>query len=211
VESVTPNSVYLENLRHQARKLAAASLSLSNLFTEEAVRLNWRDEASRLEALYLSVRRQLDRAKSIEDAASYGHSKARLIFSVGGLAVGAIGKMVSNEGLQAFSDDLLNSLPSEQHPFGTVLVCVGPRGVPDDVQVVSISQLARESNREESKVINELRMRGCLLFSEQAFSVLISRLTRDVREGRLSLPISTEKLTETKTSSCLKLVVKKSA
>jgi len=211
MEGLTPNSAYLKNLRYQVRKLTTASLSLTNLFAEEAVRLNWRDEASRLKALHSSIRQQLDRVKSNEDAASYGHSKAKLIISLGGLAMGRISKVVSkNEQLLAFSDDLLNSLADKQRPFGTVLICVGPKGMPDDVQVVSISRLARESNREEPEVINELRIRGCLLFSEQAFSRLIDKLTRDVREGRLFLPISTEKLTGTRTSSCLRLQVKKS-
>jgi hypothetical protein len=210
VESLTPNSAYLKNLRYQARKLSAASLSLSNLFAEEAVRLHRTDQASRLEALYFSIRQQLDGARRDEAAASRGHREARVMISLGGLAVGAIGKMVSkNEELQAFSEDLLNSLASKQRPFGTVLIRVGPKGMPDDVQVVSISQLARESNQEESEVINELRIRGCLLFSEEAFSVLIDRLTRDVREGQQFLPVSTEKLAEIRTSSRLKLVVKK--
>jgi hypothetical protein len=211
MEGLTPNSAYLKDLRYQVRKLTTASLSLTNLFAEEAVRLNWRDEASRLKALHSSIRQQLDWVKSNEDAASYGHSKAKLIISLGGLAMGRISKVVSkNEQLLAFSDDLLNSLAGKQRPFGTVLICVGPKGMPDDVQVVSISRLARESNREEPEVINELQRRGCLLFSEQAFSLLIDKLTRDVQEGRLFLPISTEKLTGTRTSSCLKLQVKKS-
>jgi len=210
MESLTPNSAYLKDLRHQARQLSAASLSLSNLFFEEAVRLDWRDEASRLEALYLSIRQQLDGARRDEAAASRGHSEARVMISLGGLVVGGAIKMASeNKQLLAFSDRLLKGLGGEQRPFGTVLICVGRKGIPDDVQVVSISRLARELNREESEIINELRIRGCLLFGEEAFSLLINRLTDDVQEGRLSLPISTEKLAETKTSSCLKLVVKK--
>ena len=212
MEGLTPNSACLKNLRYQVRKLTAVGLSLSNLFAEEAGRLNQRDEASRLEALYFSIRQQLDRAKRDEDIASYEYSKAKLIVSLGRLAVGGTIKMVSkNKELQAFSDHLLNSLGGEQRPFGMVLICVGPRGMPDDVQVVSISRLARESNQEESEVINELQRHGCLLFSEKAFSFLIDKLACDVQEGRLLLPISTEKLTETKTSSCLKLEVKKPA
>ncbi len=212
MEGLTPNSACLRNLRYQARKLTTVVLSLSNMFAEEAVRLNWKDEASRLKALHFTIRQQLDQAKRDEDAASYGYSKANLMVSFGRLAVGRTIKMVSkNKELQAFSNHLLNSLGGEQRPFGMVLICVGPKGMPDDVQVVSISRLARESNREESEVINELQRHGCLLFSEKAFSLLIDKLACDVQEGRLLLPISMEKLTETKTSSCLKLEVKKLA
>ena len=210
MEALTPNSACVKNLRHQVRQLTEASLSLSSLLAEEAVRLHRTDEASRLEALHLSIRQQLDRARRDEAAASRAHSEVNLKVSLGKLVVGGAIKMVSeNKQLLAFSDRLLKGLGTEQSPFGTVLVCVGPKGMPDDVQVVSISRLARESNQEEPEVISELRTRGRLLFSEEAFSLLIGRLTCDVREGRLSLPIPTEKLTETRTSSRLKLVVKK--
>ena len=212
MEGLTPNSACLKNLRYQVRKLTAVGLSLSNLFAEEAGRLNQRDEASRLEALYFSIRQQLDRAKRDEDIASYEYSKAKLIVSLGRLAVGGTIKMVSkNKELQAFSDHLLNSLGGEQRPFGMVLICVGPRGMPDDVQVVSISRLARESNQEESEVINELQRHGWCFGCNNRVRSQRKNTQCDVQEGRLLLPISTEKLTETKTSSCLKLEVKKPA
>ncbi len=35
---------------------------------------------------------------------------------------------------------------------------------------------------------------GYLLFTEEAFSLLIERLIGDVREGRLQLPVSRDKL-----------------
>jgi len=209
MEGLTPNSAYLENLRFQVRKLTAAVLSLSNLFAEEARRLNWRDEASRLKALHFTIRQQLDRAKSNESAASYGYSEAGLIRSLGGLAVGGTIKMLSkNKELQAFSDHLLKNLGGEKRPFGTVLICVGPRGMPDDVQVVSVSRLARESKREESEVINELERRGCLLFSEKAFSLLIDKLACDVQEGRLHLPVFREKLMEIWPQASIRLIPK---
>ena len=70
-------------------------------------------------------------------------------------------------------------------------------------------ELARESNREESEVISELRERGHLLLSEEAFSRLIDRLITDVQEGRLLLPVPTEKLAEIRTSSWVKLEAEK--
>jgi len=129
---------------------------------------------------------------------------------VGGLAVGGIIKVTSKDkGLLAFSDHLLRNLGDKERPFGTILVCIGPKGLPDDVGVISISELARESNREESEVISKLREGGHLLFSEEAFSRLIDRLTTDVQEGRLLLPVPTEKLAEIRTTSWVKLETEK--
>jgi hypothetical protein len=209
MEGLTSHSACLRDLQRQARELTSDSLSLVNLFAEESSRLNRQDEASRIRALYSSIRRQLNEAKRLESAASYGHSRAKLITAVGGLAVGSIIKMTSKDkGLLAFSDHLLRNLGGKERPFGTVAVCIGPKGLPDDVGVISISELARESNREESEVISKLRERGHLLFSEEAFSRLIDRLVADVQEGRLLLPVPAEKLAEILTSSWVKLKAK---
>jgi len=202
---------HLENLRHQASKLTSTGISLSTLFTEAAEQLSRKDEASRLRALNSNIAEKLERVKRDEYSASYGHSKARLVTSLGGLIAGVAIKMTSkDEQLSAFSDHLLNNLGGKRQPFGMVFVCIGPKGMPDDVGVVSISRLARESNWEESDVTNELQKRGCMLLSEKAFSLLIDKLIDGVLDGRLLLPISTEKLCEIKTSSLFKPEAKKS-
>jgi len=210
MEGLTLDNANLENLRDQAMRLTSAGLSLTTLFADEASRLNRKDETSRLIALHSSISQQLDQAKSSEDAASYGHSQAKLITSLGGLIVGSALKMTSKDKqLLAFSDHLLKNLGGKRRPFGMVLVCIGPKGLPDGVEVVSISRLARESDRDEPEVINKLQQRGCLLFSEKELSLLIDRLVDDVREGRLCLPISREKLSGITASNKSKLRSKK--
>lgn len=211
MEDLRGHDMHLNKLQHQARTLTSVGLSLVSLFAQEASWLSREDEASRLRVLHYVILEQLDGAKRSEDAASDGHSKASLVFSLGGLAAGLLIKKVSkNERLSALSGHLLNSLVDEQSPFGTVLVCIGPKGLPDDAAVVSISRLARESDRQESEVTNELKEWGFLLLSKEEFSLIIDKLVVDVREGRLRLPISRDKLPEVKTSGQLKLEVKKS-
>jgi len=201
---ITAGSAYLQNLWRQARRLTSMAISLTTLFSEEANRLSLKDEVSRLKALRLSIRHHLDRVKRSENAASHSHTQADLLSSLGGLALGSTIKMVSkNKGLSAFANYLLVSPIKKERPFGTVLVCIGPKGLPDGVEVVSISWLARESQRQESEVVNELQQRGCLLFSEEAFSLLIDRLIDGVLEGRLVLPVSIEKLSEIKRTGFL--------
>jgi len=200
MESLTHYSDILKNLRQQAEYLTAAGLSLANLFKKEATLLNRMDEVSRLNTLQTYIRQQFDLAKWNEDSASYSQSQADLTFSMVRLAVGGTIKMVSkNRKLSSFSDVLLTGATDKQRPFGTVLACIETKGLPDDVRVVSMSQLARESNRPESEVIKELQESGCLLFSEKKFSLLIDRLVDDVREGRLRLPVSKETLSQVMT------------
>jgi hypothetical protein len=191
----------LKNLLYQARRLTSTALSLISLFDEEAIMLNRRDEASRLKALYSSIRQQLHEVGRSEDAAEYGHVRVDMISSLGGLAVSGIVKSVSkNKRLSEFADYVFESPTCKEHPFGKVLICIGPKGLPDDVRVVSISQLARESNREENEVINELQEHGYLLLGEKAFCLLIEKLIDDMQEGRRHLPVSMKELSEIKVS-----------
>jgi hypothetical protein len=197
MESMKSFHEQLENLRHQVRQLTSAGLSLTTLFAEEAKRLGQEDEASRLRALHRAILEQLERAKSDESTASYAYSQVRLRAAWGGLIVGTIIKMASsNRWLQSSANYLLENLGGKKPPFGKVLVCIGPKGLPDDVRVVSVSQLARESNQDESEVINNLEERGCLLFSEEDFSILIDKLVNDVLEGHLHLPVPTLELSQ---------------
>lgn len=207
--SVASYSSRLKILQRQAAALASAGPSLAALLDQEASRLILTSEASRLRALRSSIRQELDWARSVEDAARYGHSKAKLTSSLVGLGVGIAIKMTTQDKhLRAFSYHLLKNLGGKEFPFGTVMVCIGPRGMPDDVAVISISRLARESDREESQVTEELEGRGCLLFSERAFSLLMDKLTDDVQEGRLALPISTGRLPQIERPSSLKPVAR---
>lgn len=199
MESLKSFHDHLGNLQHQARKLTSAGLSLTALFAEEAKRLSREDEASRLRASYRAVVEQLERAKRDEGSESYAQSQVNLEMSVIALAMSAGRAMVSKNNRLSTISDSLKSVSIKKLPFGNVLVCIGPKGLPEDVEVVSISRLARESNRLESDVINELQKRGYLLLSKEAFSLLIDKLVDAVRKGRLCLPISGEKLSEIKT------------
>jgi hypothetical protein len=206
MENLMSHSICLRNMQRQAKELTSDSLSLANICAQESSRLNREDEASRLKALYSSVKQQMDKVKRLESAARYGYSRVKLTASLVGLGMGIAIKMMSkDEQSSAFSNHLLRNLGGKERPFGTVVVCIGPKGLPDDVGVISISELARESNREESEVISELRECGHLLFSEEAFSRLIDRLIAEVQEERLLLPVPTEKLAKIQTSSWIKL------
>jgi len=186
---------HLENSQAQAKKLTETELALNALFEGEETRLKREDEASSLKALYRTIVEQLDRMKYSESFAFYGDTKANLALSITGLAAKIIVAKTKN---QEALDVVNNIFDAEGHkkPFGTVMVCVGPRGLPDDATVISISQSARESNRSEPEITNKLQDDGHLLFSQEVFSLLIDRLVGDVREGRLHLPVPRDKLAE---------------
>lgn len=184
----------LKNLQSQAKKLTESGLALNSIFAQEENRLKREDGASSLRAVYRAVEEQLQRLERTEASVELGHNQGNFILSLSGLAVTAM--FSKSNRLSATRDYLLREPTDRQQPFGLVMVCIGPKGLPDDVRGVSISQMSRESNRLESQIINKLREDGYLPFSQEAFSALIDRLIGDVREGRLSLPISSDKLAE---------------
>jgi hypothetical protein len=192
MESMKSFQDHLGNLRSQGKKLTESGLALNSIFDQEEIRLKREDEASRLRAVYRAVVEQLQRLERTEASVERGHSEASLLFSLGGLAVAAM--LSKGNRLSAMRDYLLREPTDRQQPFGLVMVCIGTKGLPDDVGGVCISQLARESNRLESQIISKLREDGNLLFSQEAFSTLIDKLIADVREGRLSLPVSRDRL-----------------
>jgi hypothetical protein len=180
---------------------------LITLLEKEANRITREDEARRLKALCSSIIHQLYLAKENEDTARYGQNKAEMKSTLGMFALGGMIKLVSkNKRLLSFADHLLDSLIDDERPFGNVSVCIGSKGIPDDVRVVSISRLARESNRAESEVIRELQKRGCLLFSEKDFSLLIEKLVVDIQGGRLRLPVSCDAISQATVSNTTKLI-----
>jgi hypothetical protein len=210
MEGLESFHAYVKDLCHQAGILAEAAVSLGKSFEIEADRLTREDGAHRLKAIHAAVVEKLEWSKRLESAASYGYTKASLPFSIAGsIAKIIVAAATENQRARNFVNQVLDTDADKKRPYGTVMVCVGPKGLPDDVQVVSISELARKSNLSDSETIQELQKRGYLLFSQEAFSRLIDKLVIDVREGRSHLPISIEKLLEVGTSVYLRLENKK--
>lgn len=185
---------HLEGLQSKTKNLTETGLALNALFVEEETRLKREDDVSILRVVRCTIVEQLQRLKEIEASASCSHSQANLALFPVGLALTAM--FSKGKPLSAITDYLLHWPTDRQQPFGVVMACIGPKGLLDDARAVSISQLARESHRPEAEIMNKLQDDGYLLFSEEAFSLLIDRLIGDVREGKLHLPVSRDKVAE---------------
>jgi hypothetical protein len=210
MEGLESFHAYLKNAQHQAGILAEAVVSLSQSFELEAERLTREDQAQHLKAIHTTIVEKLEWSRQMESAARYGNTKARVAWSLAGLAANLITRATTeNRQTQEFVDHLFDTSQLAERPYGTVMVCVGPKGMPDDVHVVSISELARESKQPELKVIQKLREHGCLLISQEAFVHLIDRLITDIREGRLYLPVMGNKLSEMVAPTYLRLETKR--
>ena len=149
-----------------------------------------------LQNLTTRLKQDLEEAALSENGAEYASFKADAVGSVGSLIGKRIGSAIAGPAWreEAFEKELTARRTRRQCTFGTIVVCVGKRGLPDDVHVVSISKLARTHNRFESEVIQLLQQRGVLLFSPDVFHVMFGTLIEQLREGKLRLPISPKQL-----------------
>ena len=196
MENLEPFHGHLQGLQSKTKNPTETALALNALFAGEEARLRREDEASSLRAVYRTIVEQLERIKYNESSACCGDAKANLVFSLTGLAAKiVVAATIKNQRARNIVNNIFDT-EGQKRPFGTVTVCIGPKGLPDDVRVASISQLARESNRPQTEIVSKLQDDGYLLFSEEAFALLIQRLIGAGREGKLHLPVSRDKLVE---------------
>ena len=194
----------MEDLRKKAARLGSAARSLATLFEQEAVRLKRMDEVGRLTTLRAAIARRTESARRDENGASCSYSEVRAIRRIAGSVAGLIAK-TNNDWPGVISHALIDPPADGEPPFGTVLVRIGPGGVPEDVHVVSVSRLARESRQKQLRVIEELQKSQNLLLTEESFSELMDRLANKILEGKLSLPISPQTILQIQASRQLPL------
>jgi len=90
---------------------------------------------------------------------------------------------------------LAKSVLDESVPFGIILIAVGKGGLPDNVRVIPVSRLARESNIKESELKAKLQDGSCLSMTAGTFVRLLSNVQAKVLDGAMSLPVPIEQLT----------------
>ncbi|MBA7589779.1 hypothetical protein ES708_31870 [subsurface metagenome] len=183
----------LKSLQKKAAKLVPAAESLTILFDQEETRLKRKAEVTRLKLLHSAILQQAERERSAEASASIGYKQVRLIAQSAGLLITAFSK---NNKFQSVARSLREEPAGKKRTFGTILISIDKKGLPDGVDVVHISRLGRESNQSETEVINRLKKDGTLLLSEEEFSRLIDKLIEGILKGCLALPVSTQTLSQ---------------
>ena len=179
----------LEDLKRRASELVSAVQTLAILFEEGATRLSREDQVARLKILHAAILQKVERARAQETAANTGHSMASTVSSLFRFGGGLITLTSEDTTMQAISQHLLARPARKEPSFGTILISIGSGGVPEDVEAINISRLARESKRDERDVTNGLLADGRLLFTINTFSSLIDRLAGEILGGELNLPV----------------------
>ncbi len=175
----------MEGLEQAITKITELKAGLPALASELARASEWlsrRDQVRGLEEAAQEVLKRVQAASSSEmliQQQYLGQAGARVAF---GLLTDLVNLIVS-KGIPPKTLE-----PTEQPPFRTVLVTVGPRGVPDDLAEVNVSWLARKDGISETEVKECLIAEGYVLFTSEEFRRLVDRLGREILEGRIRLP-----------------------
>jgi hypothetical protein len=191
MENMSSCRQQLEALRSQVREQIDSLAALEMAFLDEADYLRRYDQARILRALQDRITQEVRYMRRMEDSASYGFNWAMIITGSAKLALWSLipPKLHTKEhplsvGLEHASSDF-----SRTAAFGTVVVAVGPEGIPDDVQVTSLSQYAREQRKAESEIAATMEDRGYRLVEPENFLRTLDELREQVLRGSVSLPV----------------------
>jgi len=190
MESVMAYRQRIEELRSEARALWDALGDLDKAFAREAERLRRHDQAQCLDGLKERVTQEITEIHYTESSASCSFTEGKLIGGLikfaGGAAIAAVSH--SKEYSLSVGAKLAQDEFARTKPFGTVAVAVGPGGVPDDVQVIAISKLARNQSLPESAIRTAVEAKGYRLMTQESFFNTLDKLKDSILKGTQSLP-----------------------
>ena len=191
VESMIHYPLHIQEMRRQIKRQADALPILGDRFAGEAQCQYRQDQARSLDDLKKRVEQEVKNVERMEAASSIGSMKGAVIFGLANFAIGSICAAAIHSDEHPLSVGLqfaANSL-ERTAPFGNIVIAVGPRGVPDDVEVIPLSKIARQQDKEESEVTATLES-SYHVMSVESFSDALEELKGKVLEGRLTLPVS---------------------
>jgi hypothetical protein len=197
MESMTGCRQRIEALRCELAEQSSALAALKEAFAHEAEHLRQHDQVQRLRDLRCQIMREVQHVQRMESDAAYAFEMGTFITGLMKFSVGVLGAAAAGRpehplwvGARLASDDFERS-----EPYSTVLVAVGPGGIPDEVHVIPVSRWARESGRSEAGIEATLKARGYLLMQPQTFYMVMEGLENKVVAGvLLTLPVAAAKL-----------------
>jgi hypothetical protein len=180
----------IEELRCEIKTLEEAVVTLDKAFAQEADHLRRYDQAQCLDKLQARVAQEIRYEELMESSASLRYTEARLISGLAKAIGASLGSLVRPTkehplaiGARHAADEWRKSAP-----FKTVAVAVGPKGIPEDVRVGSLSRAARETGKPESEVRTALEGRGYRIMMPDEFLWSLGELKDKVLKGTASLP-----------------------
>ena len=169
----------------EIKELNDAITELDSLITKEAEFVQRLDRVAKIDTLKSRIAAEIKRVQEEEDKSERNFNTGKLYSSVAGFALGSILGAMSKQGKPFLSGaKLLSTELGKEADFGTVLIATGENSKLEDIEVVSISSLAREYKKTESSILSIIKGNGYLLLIPEELWKLLHRLKEDIMEGK---------------------------
>lgn len=169
----------------EIKELNDAITELDSLITKEAEFVQRLDRVAKIDTLKSRIAAEIKRVQEEEDKSERNFNTGKLYSSVAGFALGSILGAMSKQGKPFLSGaKLLSTELGKEADFGTVLIATGENSKLEDIEVVSISSLAREYKKTESSIISIIKGNGYLLLTPEELWKSLHRLKEDIMEGK---------------------------
>lgn len=197
MEAIADFKKWIREMRSELVQKVGTARRLALALDESNMRLIQHDQVARLEVLKSRINEEVEDIERMEAAAQTGYARGTLLdsgltFIFGSLFMNAIGRKDSLE----IGAQMAGSVLSKTVPFGTVLIGIGKEGIPEDVKVIPVSRLARESKKGESDVVASLKRNGYLMMTLQVFTQALDKTKSEILDGSLFLPIKISEITK---------------
>ena len=195
METSTACHDQLKELRAKLHEQLDTLPGLAHAFSANASRLLKRDHINYLHSLEFGVTEEVKRTEGLEDASIRGTIKAKLLTSLLAFWIGsAAGAVTGTKNPWGLGMLTAASCLNKEELYGKVVIAVGKVGIPGGVEVVNVSELARESKSTESEIIASFEKDGYSLLMLDEFKGLLGDIESGILDGSILLPISQEQL-----------------
>ena len=128
--------------------------------------------------------------RRMESAASASFTEWKLISGVTTFAAGSLIAFLRHTPAHplAAGAKLATSELERSAPFGTVVVTIGPSGIPGDVQVIPLSKYARDRCLTEWDIRAEYEAQGYRLMTPDSFFKFLDHVKDNVLKGVSIIP-----------------------
>jgi len=193
--TVIHHSQLVESLGSRIDAQARALAEIANVLAAEAERCHRADQASCIDALQEHVLLQVRGLQRAEESARLDFNRAKPGTSIAKAIGTGLGAWLSKN-----TDPLLRGMEvlkkelDKTAPFGNVVVTIGPRATPQRLDVISLSQMARESGTSESETVTALETKGYRVGKPESLLTALDKLREGVLSGAVVLPITKEQV-----------------
>lgn len=169
----------------EIKELNDAIAESDSLITKEAEFVQRLDRVAKIDTLKSRIAAEIKRVQEEEDKSERNFNTGKLYSGVAGFALGSILGAMSKQGKPFLSGAKLFSTElGKEADFGTVLIATGENSKLEDIEVVSISSLAREYKKTELSIISIIKGNGYLLLTPEELWKSLHRLKEDIMEGK---------------------------